>query len=153
MKPSLAGRVVASINWFIAALLVMALAWVYWYAWRPLPQRSGTIEAGVSHPVTVRFDSLGEPHIQAASEEDALFAQGYVTAQDRLFQMDGLRRLASGELAEIVGPPALENDREARRLRMRRIAEAAYLNMSPADRAALAAYTRGVNAYITTHLK
>jgi penicillin amidase len=67
--------------------------------------------------------------------------------------MDGLRRLAAGELAEIVGTAGLENDREARRLRMRRIAEAAYLNMPPADRAGLAAYTRGVNAYITTHLK
>jgi penicillin amidase len=153
MKPSLAGRVVASINWLIAALLVVVLAWVYWYAWRPLPQRSGTIEAGVSRPVTVRFDSLGEPHIQAASEEDALFVQGYVTAQDRLFQMDGLRRLASGELAEVVGTAGLENDREARRLRMRRIAEAAYLNLPPADRTAMTAYTRGVNAYIATHLK
>ena len=65
--------------------------------------------------------------------------------------MDALRRLAGGDLAEIVGPPALESDRESRRMRLRRVAEAAYLNLPPADRAVLAAYARGVNAYIATH--
>lgn len=153
MKHSVGSRIVKAINWLVAALLATALVLVYWYAWRPLPQRSGSVETGVSQPVTVRFDSLGEPHIQAATEEDALFVQGYVTAQDRLWQMDGLRRVAAGDLAEIIGPSGLENDREARRLRMRRIAEADSQNLPPADRAALAAYSRGVNAFISTHLK
>ncbi len=58
-----------------------------------------------------------------ANWEDAIFLQGYVTAQDRLWQMDALRRLAAGELSEVIGPSTLELDREARRLRMRRIAE------------------------------
>jgi penicillin G amidase len=153
MKHSLGSRIVTGINWTIALVLLVALALVYWFAWRPLPQRSGTIVAGVSRPVTVTFDKLGGPHIRAATLEDALFVQGYVTAQDRLWQMEGLRRLAAGELAEIIGPSGLENDREARRLRMRRTAEAAYLNFPSPDRAALAAYTRGVNAFLTTHLK
>jgi penicillin amidase len=153
MKHSLGSRIVTGINWAIALALLVALALVYWFAWRPLPQRSGTIVAGVSRPVTVTFDKLGEPHIRATTLEDALFVQGYVTAQDRLWQMEGLRRLAAGELAEIIGPSGLEHDREARRLRMRRVAEAAYLNFPPPDRAALAAYTRGVNAFLTTHLK
>ena len=130
---------------------MLALALVYWFAWRPLPQRSGTIEAGVSHPVTVRFDALGEPHIRAESLEDALFVQGYVTAQDRLWQMDGLRRAAAGELAEIVGPQALPSDRDARRMRLRRAAEADYLNLPPQDRAVIAAYARGVNAFLSSH--
>src|ERR1700744_5689779 len=103
MKPSLGARLVTAANWLIALLLVMVLALVYWYAWRPLPQRSGTIPIPVSQPVSVAFDSLGEPHIRAATEEDALVAQGYVTAQDRLWQMDTLRRAAAGDLAEIVG--------------------------------------------------
>ena len=129
----------------------MGLALVYWYAWRPLPQRSGVIEAGVTRPVRVRFDALGEPHIHGESVEDALFVQGYVTAQDRLFQMDGLRRAAAGDLAEIVGPQAVSSDRDSRRLRMRRAAEAAYLNLPPQDRTVIAAYARGVNAFLSTH--
>jgi penicillin amidase len=92
------------------------------------------------------------PHIRASSLEDALFVQGYVTAQDRLWQMDGLRRAAAGDLAEIVGKIALESDRESRRLRMRRIAEEAYTSLPPADRAAFGAYARGVNAFIATHM-
>lgn len=150
-KQPLSARLVTYFNWAVLAVVVAALALIYWYAWRPLPQRSGSIVAGVSQPVTVTFDRLGEPHIRAATEADALFVQGYVTAQDRLFQMDGLRRLASGELAEILGPRALESDQEARRLRMRRTAESAYLNLPAQDRAELEAYTRGVNAFLSTH--
>src|SRR5436190_6833020 len=151
MNPPSASRVVKYVNWMIAALLLLACAAVYGYAWRPLPQRSGVIEAGVSAPVSVQFDAIGVPHIRAANLEDALFVQGYVTAQDRLFQMDLLRRFNAGELAEVFGPQALDSDRESRRLRLRRIAEASYLNLPPADRAAFAAYTRGVNEYLARH--
>ena len=152
MTGSLASRAVKCVNWLIAGIALMAAAAVYWFAWRPLPQRSGTIRAGVSAPVQVRFDALGVPHIRAANPDDALFAQGYVTAQDRLFQMDLLRRFNAGELAEVFGALAVESDRDSRRLRMRRIAEEAYTVLPPADRAAFAAYTRGVNEYIRTHL-
>jgi penicillin amidase len=117
-----------------------------------LPERSGTIDAPVLAGATVNFDTHGEPHIRAASLEDAFFVQGYVTAQDRLWQMDALRRYAGGSLAEILGPSMLESDRESRKLRMRRIAEEAYVTLPPADRAAFAAYTRGVNQFIATHL-
>jgi penicillin amidase len=139
------------VNSAIGIALAAALALVYWYAWRPLPQRSGRVEAPIGAAATASFDALGVPHIRAASLEDALFVQGYVTAQDRLFQMDGLRRLAAGDLAEILGPAYLESDRDARRLRMRRIAETAYLTLPATDRAALAAYARGVNRFIATH--
>src|SRR5262249_20060758 len=90
------------INIGIAIVLAAALALVYWYAWRPLPQRSGSIAAPVSAPVDVSFDPRGVPHIRASKLEDALFVQGYVTAQDRLWQMDALRRFNAGELAEII---------------------------------------------------
>ena len=152
MTHYLASSLLKIVNIAIAILLAAALAAVWWVCLRPLPQRSGTIPASVGSPVSVEFDARGVPHIRAASLEDALFAQGYVTAQDRLFQMDGLRRSAAGDLAEIVGPAALEEDRESRRLRMRRIAEEAYSTLPPADRAAFGAYARGVNAFLATHL-
>jgi penicillin amidase len=152
MTHSVLTRIVKYVNIAVAALLVLALAVVYWYAWRPLPQRSGVIEAPVDASASVSFDALGVPHIRAASQEDALFVQGYVTAQDRLWQMDALRRYAGGNLAEVLGPVGLDSDREARRLRLRRIAEDAYGTLPLSDRAAFAAYARGVNEFIATHL-
>lgn len=150
-RPAL-GRVVRYVNIAIAALLVLFAAAVYWFVYRALPQTSGTLQAPVAQRVSIARDSLGVPHISAATSDDLWFAQGYATAQDRLFQMDGLRRLAGGNLAEIVGPAALELDRDSRLLRMRRIAEEAYVELSPQDRAPLAAYARGVNHFIRTHL-
>src|SRR5450631_889743 len=145
MTHFLVARTVKALNLAIAVLLVAGLALVYWYAWRPLPQRSGTIDAPLAASVTVNFDTHGEPHIRAASLEDAFFVQGYVTAQDRLWQMDALRRYAGGSLAEVLGPSALESDRESRKLRLRRVAEDTYGTLPTADRAAFAAYARGVN--------
>ncbi|MGA7236715.1 MAG: penicillin acylase family protein [Bryobacteraceae bacterium] len=140
------------VNLLILLAVLAAVGVTYWFVWRPLPQRSGSIAAEVAAPVSVAFDGRGVPHIRAGNLEDALFVQGYVTAQDRLWQMDALRRFAAGELAEIVGASALESDEESRRLRLRRIAEESYATLPAADRAAAAAYARGVNAFIVTHL-
>lgn len=131
--------------------MAVAAALVYWYAWRPLPETDGTIEAPVSGKAVVRRDATGVPHILAATLEDTLFLQGFVTAQDRMFQMDALRRMAAGELAEVIGPSALETDRHARRLRMRRIAERYLASLPAAECAHLAAYARGVNYYLERH--
>lgn len=147
----LSSRVLRVVNGLIAVFLVLLAGATYWYAWRPLPQTSGTVQADVEGPVDIVWDALGVPHITSGKLEDALFAQGYVTASERLWQMDGLRRLAGGELAEIAGPAAVESDREARGLRMRRLAEKAALEMPAVDKAALAAYARGVNAFIESH--
>jgi penicillin amidase len=146
-------RVLKIVNIAIAVVAVAALGIVYWYVWRPLPQRSGTIDAPLNGPASVSFDTLGVPHIQASSVDDALFIQGYVTAQDRLWQMDALRRYSAGTLAEILGPVGLDSDKESRRLRLSRIAEDAYQRLPPADRAAFAAYSRGVNWFISTRLR
>ncbi len=140
-----------SVNLSIAVLLGALLGAGYWFAWRPLPQTSGAISAPVSARATVARDALGVPHISAASWEDAIFLQGYVTAQDRLWQMDGLRRLAAGELAEVVGPSALESDQEARRLRLSRIAQAQERSLTPEAKSVYAAYARGVNYFLETH--
>jgi penicillin amidase len=134
----------------LVALLVGAVA-IYWVAWRPLPETSGTLEAPVGARLEIARDKLGVPHVSASSVEDALFAQGYAAAQDRLWQMDTLRRLATGRLAEVFGPEALESDRESRRFRISRIAQAAAASLQPADHAPLAAYARGVNWFIETH--
>lgn len=141
-------RVLRYVNALLALGVLAAAAAAYWFFWRPLPKTSGVMTAGVRQSVTIVRDAIGVPHIRAASIEDALFAQGYVTAQDRLWQMDAIRRLASGELSEVIGPAALEPDLDARRLRLRRAAEAHAAALPDKDRAMLAAYARGVNDYI-----
>lgn len=143
--------VLFAVNVLIGIAIIAGIAIYYWMFYRALPQTSGTIEAYVEQPVQVDRDRLGAPHIKAKSIEDAWFVQGYTTAEDRMFQMDGMRRVAAGELSEIIGARALESDREARRTRMRRIAEQAYIDTPAADKAALEAYARGVNAYIESH--
>jgi penicillin amidase len=140
-----------AVNLSIAVLLGALLGAAYWFAWRPLPQTTGSISAPLAARATVARDALGVPHISAASWEDAIFLQGYATAQDRMWQMDALRRLAAGELAEVVGPSALESDRDARRLRMSRIAKAEERALRPEARTVYAAYARGVNYFLETH--
>jgi len=131
-----------------AAVALVAAAW--WFVGRAAPRVSGSLPAPVAASATIARDAIGLPHITASSLEDALFAQGFATAQDRLWQMDMLRRLAAGEVSEIVGSRALESDTLARRFRMRRIAEAHARSLPAADLAVLAAYARGVNHYIDT---
>ena len=118
---------------------------------RSLPQTSGTLTlAGLREPVEVLRDRWGVPHIYAATEEDLFFAQGYVHAQDRLFQMDANRRVGLGRLAEIVGAAALESDRFARIVGWPRAAEAqvAGIVQDRETASVSAAYAAGVNAFI-----
>jgi penicillin amidase len=147
----LSRRIVPLINLSIAVLLILFAVAAYWYAWRPLPKESGEIAAPLAAPAGIARDELGVPHITAQSWEDAVFVQGYVTASERMWQMDILRRVAAGELAEVLGRGGLESDRDARRLRLRRIADEKYRNLAPGDLAVLAAYARGVNYYLETH--
>ena len=139
------------LNYLIALLLVGAALAVYWYGYRPLPRTSGRIATGVLTPVTVDRDALGVPHIHAGSVDDLLFAQGFVTAQERLWQMDMLRRYGAGQLAEVLGQAGVEADQDSRRLRMNAIAREQAARLPDTDRAALAAYARGVNAFIAAN--
>lgn len=124
----------------------------YLWAVDPLPVTHGEIKAdGLRHPVTVARDRWGIPYLQAESDDDLHFAQGYVTAQDRLWQMDLLRRASAGELSELFGKDRLESDRRQRNFGFRQVAEVTLSNASPESTAALDAYARGVNAYIETH--
>lgn len=117
-----------------------------------LPQIDGKVQAsGLGAAVTVSRDAQGVPSIVAANLPDLLFAQGYTTAGDRLWQMDGLRRHAAGELAEVFGSAMVEHDRRQRYLQIRAAADRAVARL-PADQLAqLEAYARGVNAYIDAH--
>ena len=145
------GRLLRSINLSIAVLLVALAVVIWWVAWRPLPQTTGTLTLPISGEATIARDRFGVPHITASSIEDAMVLQGFVTAQDRMWQMDALRRIAGGELAEVVGPAALESDRDVRRLRLRHVAEEQYRALPEGDRALMVAYARGVNFYIDAY--
>jgi penicillin amidase len=112
---------------------------------------AGVAGAGLSAPVIVRRDAHGVPHIEAATQDDLFVAQGYVTAQDRLWQMDAFRRNANGELAEILGPALLNHDKAQRVLQFRNTARRIYANLPWADRARLDDYARGVNLFIAQH--
>ena len=112
-----------------------------------LPQLDGTLSlAGLSAPVTVQRDAQGIPHIRAASLDDLIIAQGYVTAQDRLWQMDSLRRYVSGDLAEVFGASMVPHDRLQRTLQIRAAADRAFAVFPPEQMRWLALYARGVNA-------
>jgi penicillin amidase len=136
----------------IVVLLAGGIAWFYSVARSALPQLDGNLRvAGLSAPVTVVRDGHGVPTIDAANFDDLFFAQGYVTAQDRLFQMDGMRRFAGGELAEVFGGGYVEHDRQQRILGLRVAARKTIETLPVADRPHFEAYTRGVNAYIESH--
>jgi penicillin amidase len=123
-----------------------------WFVRRPWPQVSGTLTvAGLSEPVRVIRDQWGIPHIYAENEHDLTFAQGYVHAQDRLWQMDFNRRVASGALSDACGDATLEIDRFMRTLGLRRAAEKDWEVLDDDTRVALEAYAEGVNAYIDSH--
>ena len=106
--------------------------------------------AGLKNNVTVRRDSRAIPYIEANSDADLYFAQGYVTASDRLWQMDLYRRVARGETAELFGKIALEEDKRWRRFGFSQIVEEAFKDFSSEYKAILENYARGVNAYIAT---
>ena len=128
------------------------MACAYIIARAALPQLDGSLPVkGLSAAVKVTRDSHGVPAIEAATLEDLFLAQGYVTAQDRLWQMDVMRRLAGGELSEILGEDTLRIDREQRILGLRAAARKSLQMASPRDRSYFDAYARGVNAFMETH--
>lgn len=146
---------VARILLWLVLIVLVVLAGTVAYAWyvahSALPQLDGRLQiGGLAAPVTVTRDGHGVPTIEAGSLEDLFFAQGYVTAQDRLWQMDIMRRFGSGELSEILGEDTLKLDREQRILGLRAAAKKSLEGATPRDRSFFAAYARGVNAYIST---
>jgi penicillin G amidase len=141
--------------WLITILIVLLLgliAFAYFAARSALPQLDGNLAVkGLSAPVKVTRDRQGVPAIEAATLEDLFFAQGYVTAQDRLWQMDVMRRFGAGELSEILGEDTLKIDREQRILGLRAAATKSLTLAAQSNQSYFAAYARGVNAFIEAH--
>ena len=113
----------------------------------------GTVKvAGLEQPVNVLRDRWGVAHIYAQNQHDLFFAQGFVAAQDRLFQMELWKRSGQGRLAEVLGPSALQRDINARRLSYRGDMKAEYESYSPDTKQILEAFTAGINAYIESRM-
>jgi len=142
--------------WTLGSLVLLVvvaaasgLLWLHHAMTASLPVVDGSLKvAGLGSAVTVRRDAHGVPHIDAASVDDLLLAQGYITAQDRLWQMDMLRRNASGELAEILGASVVEHDKAQRVLQFRNVAQRIYSSFPEADRHRYERYAAGVNLFI-----
>jgi len=141
-----ARRLIAAV---VLLLLVAVLGAFLWYRKASQPTHEGAaVVAGLAKPVTIARDTLAVPYIDAATEADALFALGYVHAQDRLWQMTFNRRIAQGRIAEIAGAGALDTDRFLRTLGIYRTARSITEHLEPDTRRLLDAYTAGVNAYL-----
>ena len=140
--------------WGLGGLFsLVAVAAIGGFLWlnTSLPQLDGEATlAGLGGQVTVTRDSNGIVRIQAQSDLDAYRSLGYLHAQDRLWQMDFMRRAGAGRLSEVVGPPTIRHDKIMRTLGFYRLAEASYGKLSPEVRTAIDAYTAGVNAYMET---
>jgi penicillin amidase len=144
--------VLRAFSWIVALLIVAVSLFVWWFVYRPLPQLAGTLSLpGLQQNVTVDRDGWGVPHIRAASVEDLAEAQGYVMAQDRLWQMDLLRRVARGQLSEILGERTVQIDKEFRTMGFGRAADREATLLEPEARKIIDAYARGVNQFIQQH--
>src|ERR1700757_2123350 len=132
-----------------AVLLLAAIGTVYGLLRGSLPQLDGELRApGLTAAVQITRDARGVPTIEASDRLHLAHATGVSPGHDRFFQMDLARRLAAGELAELFGAVALGQDRETRLFRFRTVAREVLAQATPAQRALLDAYTRGVNAGI-----
>src|SRR6516165_10496865 len=129
-----------------AVMVLAALGSVYGLLRASLPHLDGRLNASVSAPVRITRDARGVPTIEAADRLDLAYASGFVHGQDRFFQMDLARRLAAGELSELFGAVAIDQDRRARLFRFRAVARQVVAAASPAQHEVLEAYARGVNA-------
>jgi penicillin G amidase len=129
---------------FVVALLISSAAFL-----ACAPANTSRQLQGLSGPVTVTRDQWGVPHIKASTDLDAFWAEGYVHAQDRLWQMELNRRTGAGRLSEILGDAALEQDKFLRTWGFYRAAQASEAALSDRTRAILAAYSAGVNAFIS----
>jgi penicillin amidase len=138
----------------VIAAVVAAGGGAAWFIHTKQPVRSGSIALKqLQAPVSVAYDERGVPHIRAENETDLYRALGYVHAQDRLFQMEMVRRLSRGELAEVLGPKLLETDKLFRTLGIRAKADEMAAKMDPASKVgvALLSYLDGINQFQAGH--
>ena len=131
----------------VAVVVLLPLGVVHGVLRDSLPSLDGTVaSSGLSAPVKIERDHLGVVTLEAANRADLAYATGFVHGQDRYFQMDLSRRLAAGELSELFGQVALDQDRQARLFRFRKVAQAVLQQATDEQRAIVEAYAKGVNA-------
>lgn len=140
---------------FVLIIILIAVGggifvWIYWWMiQRPLPEWNGRVTLpGLDAEVEILRDKHGVPHIYAQNRADLFRAQGYVHAQDRLWQMEQNRRVARGTLSAVVGEAALEADRFSRVIGFWRMAQAEFESIDDETRQVLDWYAQGVNAYM-----
>jgi penicillin amidase len=153
---TLVARLLAAALVFVVVLVLLFGGGAILYAQNTLPLTSGDLTVpGLQRPASVARDRYGVPHISAYTLHDVAFAQGYVTAQDRLFQMEVNRRIAQGRLAEMFGAgpdnSILDADEYLRTLGLYRAAQIELVALDPAVHTELDAYAQGVNAFIQSH--
>lgn len=151
IKPELLNPAKQQTHYVAAFLLILVIAFPRFLSAQDAHGVSPQKLPGLQAAARIIRDTNDIVHIQAANEHDMAFLQGYVHAQDRLFQMDVSRREASGTLAELVGPAALSQDVQLRTLGLRRAAERSLPVQSPRAQVILQAYTDGINAWVATH--
>ena len=143
-------RILRWIGGLSAVFLLSAIAGGYLYIRSTLPDYDGTVSAnGLHADVQIIRDSFGMPHIMAANDEDAAYGIGYATAQDRLFQMEMIRRAIAGRLSEIFGDSLIKVDRLFRTITVQRSIDSLFQLLSPEVKALLVAYAAGVNRYLS----
>ncbi|MFZ5916551.1 MAG: penicillin acylase family protein [Chloroflexota bacterium] len=145
-------RIIGGIVALCLVLGALLAAIGYHYASRGYPRYDGNVAVpGLASPVQIYRDRWGVPYVDAASAADLFFAQGYLHAQDRLWQMEYQRRTGHGRLAELMGEPALESDRFFRTIGLSHAAAREWQSLDQSCRDALQAYAAGVNAFIESH--
>lgn len=153
-RPSLGVRIGRVAFLVVAAIVVVAVAAAFFVTWtiqRSFPQTDGSIELdGLQAEVTVQRDDRGIPTITADSTDDLFYAQGFVHAQDRFFEMDFRRHVTSGRVAEMFGESQAGTDAFLRTLGWRKVAEAEVEAMDDTTRGYYEAYADGVNAYLAS---
>ena len=141
--------IISSIAVFV--ILAVLLFSMYIFFKLAVPDYNGTLKiSGLKGEVEVRTDNRGIPHIVAGNDWDLFFAQGYITARERMFQMDTTRLAGRGELSMLFGETTVKTDRYFKTLGFFRAAEEEYKHLTPETRTAVDAYTAGVNEYIRT---
>ncbi|MFS6530215.1 penicillin acylase family protein [Microbacterium aurugineum] len=153
-RPSLGVRIGRIAFLVVAAVVVVAVAAAFFVTWtiqRSFPQTAGTLELdGLQAEVTVQRDARGIPTITADSTDDLFYAQGFVHAQDRFFEMDFRRHVTAGRVAEMFGESQAATDAFLRTLGWRDVAEAEVEAMDDITRGYYEAYADGVNAYLAS---
>ena len=133
----------------VAVVLLVAASVGLWWIDASLPHLDGAYSVtGITEPARIVRDKNGIPHIYARTYEDAMYALGFVHAQDRLFQMESQRRIGAGRMSEVAGSSTLGLDRMMRALGLYRRAEADFAHLERDTQRAIEAYAAGVNAYL-----